>query len=387
MTDTLLVNYEYPPIGAGAANATYHTARALVQLGIHPVVITAAFGESQGVAEEDGVTVYRIPALRRHANKANLLEMATYMISLAMNLRRLYKRQKISRAIVYFSFPCGPIGLLLRFFYKTPYIVSLRGGDVPGTEPGLGIIYWILTPLRRLVFKKSEAVIANSVGLAELSMKADPYPVQVVPNGVDSEFWRPELKSEDQGIFNILFVGRFHPQKNLHFLVREFVIFHKKNPDARLLLVGDGPERDSLKKLALESGVSNDITFAGWAARNELRARYQSANCLVNPSHYEGMPNVLLEAMACGAPVIASNVPGNNEVVQNGKTGLLFEANNSAEFQSSLTLIKDGGNKIREMVQSARARMTNEYDWKSVSRLYLDYFQENRTKTSGGPDT
>lgn len=385
MTDTLLVNYEYPPIGAGAANATYHTARALVQLGIHPVVITAAFGERRGVAEEDGVTVYRIPALRRHANKANLLEMASYMVSLAMNLRRLYKRQQISRAIVYFSFPCGPVGLLLRFFYKTPYIVSLRGGDVPGTEPRLGIIYWFLTPLRRLVFKKSEAVIANSVGLAALSMKADPYPVQVVPNGVDSDYWRPELKSEDQDTFNILFVGRFHPQKNLHFLIREFVIFRKKNPDARLLLVGDGPERESLKQLALESGIGSDITFAGWAARNELRDFYRSANCLVNPSHYEGMPNVLLEAMACGAPVIASDIPGNNEVVKNGDTGLLFEVNNSAEFQSVLALIKDGGNNVRDMVQSARTSMTNEYDWKSVSQQYLDCFP-GRTKKSGGPD-
>ncbi len=384
MSSILLVNYEYPPVGAGAANATYHTARALAETGHHPVVVTAAFGENRGVTREDGVTVIRISALRRQANKASLLEMTSYMVSLTISIGRICKQHQVHRAIIYFSFPCGPIGLILRLFYKTRYIVSLRGGDVPGTEPRLRAIYWLLTPIRRLVFKYSEAVIANSPGLAALSMKADPHLVHVVPNGVDSEYWRPGLKKDENNTFNILFVGRFHQQKNLHFLIRQFVIFHKQNPDARLSLVGDGPDGESLKQLALASGINNDITFNGWAARNELREIYQSAHCLVNPSHYEGMPNVLLEAMSCGAPVIASDVHGNNEVVQHGETGLLFEANNSVELQTSLARIKDGGKEVSELLQHARHKMTVEYDWKSVSQQYLDYFRKGRMKKSRG---
>lgn len=384
MNSILLVNYEYPPIGAGAANATCHTAQAMVSLGFHPVVVTAAFGKNRGIAEDKGVTVIRIPALRRYANKSGFIEMATYMASLTLNLRRIFKRYKIHHAIIYFSFPCGPIGLLLRLFFKTRYIVSLRGGDVPGTEPRLRLMYWLLTPLRRLVFSHSEAVIANSRGLAELSMKTDAHPVHVVSNGVDTEFWRPAGGKGDKGTFDILFVGRFHQQKNLPFLIKEFAVFHQSNPNAHMTLVGDGPELSSLTQQALVNGISENVTWYGWATPHELKELYTSADCLVNPSNYEGMPNVLLEAFACGLPVIASDIIGNNELVEHGETGLLFEAGNSAEFQSSLISMRDGGQEVEKMIRNAREKVINSHTWIAVCQQYLDYFPGRQSTESGG---
>jgi glycosyltransferase involved in cell wall biosynthesis len=373
MSSVLLVNYEYPPIGAGAANATYNTALALVKLGIHPVVVTAAFGKNKGITEEAGVTVIRIPALRRYANKSNVLEMASYMVSLTMNLYRIYKRHQIDRAIVYFSFPCGPIGLFLYLFFDTRYIVLLRGGDVPGTEPKLGLVYWVLTPLRRLVFRFSQAVVANSDGLASLSMKTDPYIVKVIPNGVNTDYWHPVAGTET-GQFKILFVGRLHSQKNVSFLLDEFATFRKCVPNSQLTIVGDGPDRNLLEQQAVDLGIDNNIIWYGWASKQELRGLYQASDCLINPSVYEGMPNVVLEAMASGIPVLASDCIGNSEIIEDLQSGFLFQLDDSPGFQKKLLSIYNHEKKVIEMTISARNKMVNSFSWESVAQQYLGCF-------------
>ncbi len=370
MSSVLLVNYEYPPIGAGAANATYNTALALVKLGIHPVVVTAAFGKNKGITEEEGVSVFRIPAIRRHANKSNVLEMASYMISLTMNLRRIYKTHRIHRAIVYFSFPCGPIGLFLRLFFKTRYIVLLRGGDVPGTEPHLRLTYWVLAPLRRLVFRFSQAVVANSDGLANLSMHTDPYTVKVIPNGVNTDYWHPVAKAEN-GRFKMLFVGRLHSQKNVSFLLDEFATFRKSVPDSQLVLVGEGPDRKLLARQVVDLGIDNNIIWYGWASKQELRGLYQGSDCLINPSVYEGMPNVLLEAMASGTPILASDSMGNNEIVEDMQSGFLFKLGDSPGFQKKLLLIYNRDINVNKMTINARNKMVNSFSWESVAQQYL----------------
>ncbi len=380
MSHILLINYEYPPIGAGAANATFHMANALLELGHIPVVVTTAYDGNPGTLNESGVTVCRIPSRRKHPNKSNLWEMASFMWSLTFNLRRIVHAHHPEGAIIFFSFPCGPIGLVLRRFFDIPYLVSLRGGDVPGTEPRLAWLYWLLTPLRRWVFRQSDAVIANSTGLADLSRRADPYPVKVIPNGVDTDFWSPGDEKSDTGQFNILFVGRFHPQKNLHYLLDEFAIFLKQMPDAQLTLVGDGPDADSLKAHARGKGIDDMVHWRNWSNKQELREYYRSADCLVNPSHYEGMPNVLLEAMACGTRVIASDIPGNNEVIEDGVTGWLYQPADAHGLQT--TLLRLLNTDTSGITEHARRTMTRDYSWRNVGSQYLNSFSTIKPVTS-----
>jgi glycosyltransferase involved in cell wall biosynthesis len=334
------------------------------------VVVTASFGENKGITEEEGITVFRIPALRRHSSKSNMLEMASYMASLTMNLRRIYKKHQIHRAIVYFSFPCGPIGLFLRLFFDTRYIVLLRGGDVPGTEAKLRPVYWVFTPLRRLVFRFSQAIAANSIGLASLSMKADPYTVKVIPNGVNSNFWYPVTKRET-GRFKILFVGRLHSQKNVSFLLDEFATFRKCVPNSQLTLVGDGPDRKLLEQQAVDLRIDKNIVWYGWASKQELRSVYQASDCLINPSVYEGMPNVVLEAMASGIPVLASDSIGNNEIIEDLESGFLFQLGDSPGFQKKLLSIYNHEKKVDEVTRNARNKVLNSFSWEAVAQQYL----------------
>jgi glycosyltransferase involved in cell wall biosynthesis len=369
----LLVTYEYPPAGAGAATAAQAIARQLVQLG-HPVAILT--GRCQGLPrryEENGIVIHRVASLRRAIDRSGILEMATFTFGGLESARTILREHKIEAVIVFFSIPSGPIGLLGRWMFRIPYVVALRGGDVPGAERSLRIVHWILTPIRRAVLRNSLAITANSEGLREMAESADPFPVRMIPNGIDTQLFCPPstVATGAEKSLQLLFVGRFQKQKNLSFLLAEFSQLPKGT--VALHLVGDGPDKEFLQELAAKLGVSPMITWHGWLPRAALRDVYQTCGCLVNPSTYEGMPNVVLEAMACGLPVIASNVPGNNTLVADGKTGFLFEVNDGPGLRNAIMKLRDAEVRLR-LGQAAADRARQFSSWQDVARQYVDLF-------------
>jgi len=367
----LLVNYEYPPIGAGAANATAHIARALVTLGHRPIVLTAAYDSLPARDDVDGILVIRVPAKRARADRSNLFEMATYVASAALALPGVIRTEKPDAAIVFFSMPCGPLGLLARWLADIPYVVSLRGGDVPGTEPGLNFVYSLLAPMRRLVLRKAVAVVANSTGLKALSEAADPVEATVIPNGVDTDFFRPSSTRGDRP-FTFLFVGRFQPQKNLPFLLQAAAALRREAViPFRVVLVGDGPMRSELKRQSSALGLEDVVLWHGWCSKEKLLTHYREADCFLNPSLYEGMPNTVLEAMACSMPVVASNVPGNNAVVLPGETGFLFELSDLPQFVTMMCRLLAEPTMACTMGDTARTRVATDFSWKNVAQRYL----------------
>jgi len=371
----LLINYEYPPIGGGAATATAAIAGHLTALGHVVTVLTSRFGELKGEIMDGGVRIIRCPAIRRRPDRSGLLEMFSYLISAGLSLDSVIQRQRIDGLIVFFSFPCGPLGLLgLR--RRVPYVVSLRGGDVPGNEMALAPLHWLLTPLRRLIFRKSLAVIANSQGLKHMSEQADPHPVQVIPNGVDTAFFCPaENRVPTERPFSFLFVGRFHTQKNLFHLIDQLAFLKNAGVGPFILqLIGDGPQREALQNHARRLGIDSSLIWHGWVNKGHLREIYRGADCLVNPSLYEGMPNVVLEAMACGLPVIASRVAGNDAVVRDQETGLLFNLDEPEALRRDLREMMEDTRRAREMGQRGLALVREEFSWKKAAKAYADLF-------------
>ena len=375
--NVLLINYEYPPIGGGAANATYHIGRCLTNYGHSVTVLTSSFKNKVGCRIEDGICVYRVMALRRYDSLSNMLEMFSYVVSASVALTKILKKHDINVMIVFFSFPCGPLGLLGKLICGVPYVISLRGGDVPGTEKSLAKIHKIFQPLRRLIFRHSKAIIANSEGLRRLAENADPFPVKVIPNGVDTGFFAPpETKPKNNGPFKLLFAGRFQEQKNLFFLLEEMNILAKEIQKVfELHIVGNGPLEESLKKHANSMEIREKIFWHNWCSKDELKKKYQQADCLVNPSLYEGMPNVVLEAMACALPVVASRVAGNENVVKHGETGLLFELNRPKEFRQAVAMIIMDNEQGFRMGQKGRVLVENRFSWNRVAQEYIQLFE------------
>ncbi len=374
----LLVNYEYPPIGAGAANATWYLAEMFAQKQHNVTVLTSSFQEKRGKTLENNVYVYRSLSLRKKQAGSNILEMITFLVSAMFMLPLIIRARKPDGMIIFFSLPCGPLGLLGKKKFGIPYVISIRGGDVPGAEPGLSIIHRILKPLRRKIYKESIAVVAPSEGLKQMAEKADPIRVTVIENGVDTNFFKPSgrhSKRENQEL-NLLFVGRFQKQKNLFFLLQEMGLF-MKNVDMpfRLHMVGDGPQKNDLVRFSQKNGLGKRVVWHGWVNREQLAGIYQQADCLLNLSFYEGMSNVVLEAMAYGLPVIASKVPGNVEVVENNITGFLIDVNSSGQFQRVLEKMVSNPKRFEQMGEKSRNRVETFFAWSQSASKYESLFE------------
>lgn len=370
----LLVNHEYPPVGAGAATATHAMAHALSALGHEVAVLTSSYGDLPASSVEGPVAVKRIRCVRRRADRSNLFEMLTFVLSALFSLRSTLRTHQPNALIIFFSLPSGPVGVVAKLFFGLPYVVSLRGGDVSGLVPELELIHKTLAPLRRFVLKHALAIVANSEGLRELAEAADKYPVQVVPNGVDTEFFQPagpEVLSP-ASVLRILFVGRFQEQKNLNVLFTQLAQLPRGA--FQLHLVGDGPEKQRLRELGEQLGIAGAIQWHGWLPRDDLPAIYQSVDCLVNPSFYEGLPNVVLEAMACRLPVIASNVPGNADLVLDGETGFLFELEKPETLLLALKTLMTNQKLRHEMGFAGSRRAVAEFSWRSVATGYVQLF-------------
>ena len=383
----LLVNYEYPPMGGGAANATWFLARAWARQGHGATVVTAAHRDLPRREERDGVAVFRIPARRRAFFEASIPEMSAFIGSALLHAPSIARRRKIDRVAAFFTIPGGPVGYWLKKALGLPYLVLQRGGDVPGFEPGLDAVHRMLTPFRRALLRASQAVTANDRGLSELSQRADPFPVTVVPNGVDTDFWTPEPRPRGNGNCRFLAGGRLVGQKNIGYLLTEFAgVVHGSGADFQLSIMGDGRDRPQLEHLASVLGIRDRVCWLGWLSKDELRRAYRDADALLNPSLYEGMPNTVLEAMACGLPAVVSDVPGNNTLVTDMKTGLICNLDGRPGLADCLRRIHLNRALLGPLGPAARRHVEEHHSWDVVARCY-DRLFESGPKTGRPPET
>jgi glycosyltransferase involved in cell wall biosynthesis len=365
----LLINYEYPPIGGGSATACQQIARTFAERGHQVVVLTSGIGSLHGTVVEDGVTIVRMRALRKSPHQSGIIEMASYLLLASPHVVKLARAHKIDSTLAFFSVPGGIVARWLHLRAGIPYVVSLRGGDVPGTEPHLAIFYRVLQPLRRDILRHARAVSAPSQGLKELSEKADSFPVQIVPNGINFDLFRPEPERRAK-VPTLLSVGRLHTQKNVDYLLN-LVAALKHKTVVRAQIIGDGPERSRLEAAAAALGIADSVQFDGWLPREAVRKAYQSATFLVHASSYEGMSNVILEALASGLPVAASQIPENAGLIQDGANGFLFDPNGDpGQLVDRISpLFQDQTNWDR-LSAAARATIEKQFSWNHVADLY-----------------
>ena len=371
----LLINYEFPPLGAGAASASKHLGVALSRRGNRVVVLTSAYKQLCGVSEEDGMTVIRVPAWRTSTHRSGIIQMTAYILAGSRHAPRIAQAYQIERVLAFFSIPGGVVARWLQHRRSIPYAVSLRGGDVPGTESGLRVFYKVLTGLRRNIIHHARYVSAPSLGLKQLSEQADPFTVQVIPNGVDCEYFKPGSKSEHPPL-TLLSVGRLHPQKNVACMLEILLAIRNEfDIPATARVIGDGPERKNLEKFAHRHDLSGVVSFEGWLPRTEVAAAYRSATVLVQPSRYEGMSNTILEALASGLPVVASRIPENVELIEPERNGLLFDPNEEvSKIAQAIVGLYERPDLWTQMSIQAREQTTAKYSWDHVAALYENHF-------------
>ncbi len=371
----LLINYEYPPFGGGAGNATRYLASELRQLGHDVAVLTGGKSREEQV---EGVRVIRVGSVRKREDCSSIWEMISFV---SRSILWMMTKEGIGWkfSIIFFGMPCGVLGPVLRIRGGTPYIISLRGGDVPGFEPSLDRLHRFLSPLRRYVYRSSVKVVANSQALAKLSIRSDPFPISIVPNGVEERDFFPIVKpvSSCDDSLSILIASRFHEQKNIPQTIERLARARQHGLQFKLTLIGDGPERDRIQKVIMANDLVDNVTLVGWLSRSHLAAKLQRADCFVSMSRYEGMPNAILEAMACGVPVIASGIAAHEEIINDGIDGYLVDLDSDRALEEILVELWKKPQQARVVGTNACEKVRRCYSWNASAKSYLALMQDS----------
>lgn len=366
----LLINHEYPPIGGGAGNATENLARELAGLGVGVRVITARYGGLPArETTAEGVEIIRIPALRRRRDRSSILEMLSFLASSLVYVPLHAVRWRPAATIAFFGLPAGPSALLARWVSGAPYIVSLRGGDVPGFQySGIGVYHRLTGPVIGSLWRRAAAVVANSEGLADLARRFAPeVAISLIPNGVDAARFVPPAASSPAEAMRLIIVGRLVHQKGIDSLLTAMA---RAGVPLTLQIIGDGEARGELEAQAAALGIAGRVSFAGWLDRAHLPAVYAGADLFVFPSRDEGMPNVVLEAMAAGLPVIGSDIAGNRDLIVPEETGLLVPVNDADALAQALARLQGDPARRQLMGAAGRARVEAHFSWREAARRY-----------------
>ena len=199
--------------------------------------------------------------------------------------------------------------------------------------------------------------------------------IAVVKNGVDVNFFTPISKNDNKES-SILYTGRLVYRKGLIDLVKSAEYVCKECADASFILAGKGALRSTLEKMVHDLKLESKFSFLGFIAQDELIKHYQINTIYVLPSYYEGLPTTILEAMSCGMPVVATGIPGTNEVVVDGETGILVPPKNpKALADAIIKLLKD--EKLRKkMGKAGRKRVEKEFSWEKITRKVVEIYKE-----------
>lgn len=379
----LFFNYEFPPLGGGGANANAYLFKELSKIPTLRIdCVTSAWGpDDQTFAFSDNITLHRLAVGKKELHYWTQREVVTYLRRAHGKATELLQHNHYDGCHAFFGFPSGMLGWLRR--HQIPYLVSLRGSDVPGFNPRFSLQYLALKPLFRQIWRQASFVVANSVGLRSLAHEFEPsIPIQVIPNGIDTaEFYpSPEIPCE-QG--HILCVSRLVARKGVQHLLEAMPCLLRRTPWARLTLVGEGDLALELQKRSVELGLANRVRFRGYVPHEELPSLYRMAQVLVQPSFFEGMSNSVLEAMACGLPIVATGEGGREELFRGNALTAPY-----GESEALANVLADLLENPETMAQMGRqsALIANELSWQAVAEGYFDLYRHMCSIPTGEVD-
>jgi glycosyltransferase involved in cell wall biosynthesis len=374
----MIISFFHPYVG-GAERQAQQLASRLLQKGIMVDVLTRRLPGLAPYEEVDGIPVHRVITIW-HGALASLSYSASAL--------RWLSQHRSDLDVLHCHQPLSPmtIGLIAKALWDKPVLVKLTGG---GSHGNLREIQRLpFTQLRKRMMQRVDRFVAVSgevaTGLHTWGIPADR--IAQIPNGVDTDRFAPSTLEDKQRAREALgleeanqvtiFVGRLSAVKGVDTLLRAWKNVHQVNPNSRLLLLGDGPERTALQVLADELDLGQTLAFCG--AQPDVLPYFQAADLFALPSVSEGLPNALLEAMAAGLPCVASNIGGNVDLISHGDNGLLFQPG-SVEHLTDV-LLRLSGNDIERREFGRRARETVEADY-SLDRVMEKYVELYRRLT------
>ena len=322
------------------------------------------------LSEENGFFIHRItwPKIR-------FVGIIIFWMKICLKIR------KIKPSILHAqSLLCGIPALTAKKILKIPYVVWGQGSDI-----------YLPRKFTRMtskpILQNADGVLALTADMKEKMHKICNRDISVIPNGVDLERFIVSSENERKGnAKTIIFVGRLHPVKGVQYLIEAMAIVHQEMPDAKLVIVGDGDERSRLEELVEKLNLSDCIQFAGRMPQENIPRLMCQADIFALSSLSEGLPVALLEVMAARLPIVATNVGGIPDIVEEGVNGYLVNAKNPNEIADRI-LILLRSDEVRNKISINNREKAKLYTWdKIIGMVEKVYLNVLITGTSGATE-
>lgn len=364
------MNYEFPPLGGGAGDATKTMARALVSRGLTVDVVTMGARGLKPQEIVDGVSVYRVKSLRKKKETAETIEMISFVLAAIPVVLKLTKKNKYDLVHSHFIIPTSILAYILKKIRKLPYLVTVHGSDVPGYNPDRFTFEHLFSrPFLKLIVKDAAVVIPLSdylKGLIERNISSR-CKLKVLSNGIDpNRFSTAAVKNNW-----LLLSGRHLKRKGFQYLFKAAESLELKGWEIHV--AGDGPYRANLVEAA--KSVKVKVVFHGWLDKNstELKTLYEKSKIFVMPSKAENSPISLLEAMNAALAIITANTTGCKEAV--GDTALLVSPEDPDQIKECVSRLVQDQALIERLSLAARQRAREKFSLDQVIDSYLEIYK------------
>jgi glycosyltransferase involved in cell wall biosynthesis len=376
----LFCNYEYPPLGGGGGVVMAALARELARRHSVTVLTSRALG-LPAESLEAGVRVIRVPVFfRKQLAVANFPSMLAYVPAAVMRGLTLRRSGTFDVINTHFVVPTGPAGQVLAQLYGIPNVLSVHGGDLydPSKDSSPHRHAWLRAPIRTLL-RRADALVGQSRNT--LQHIAEIYGVtratRLIPLGIDRP---PRISAASRRRFGIpedafvmATVGRVVARKATGRLVQ--ALRAAARPNAHLLIVGDGPETEAVRKAAHEAELGDRVHLLGQVSDDVKFQALSIADIFVSASQHEGFGLVFLEAMAHGLPVICYDHGGQTDFLSDGQTGFVVPLNDLERFTHGIRILHDEVETRRMMAQRNRA-LAEEYFIDTCAKRYETEFEQ-----------
>ncbi len=329
----------------------------------------------------DKLTVYP-------TNSFSVFSYVFSALKISRHLFNIYKlRKPYSLVVTQDPFITGLIGYLIKYKYKIPLLINCHG-DFFGNS------YWLkenkrnylLLILAHFLIKRCDGIrVVNRLTKLKLiqDQKINSDKIEVIPMPVNLKLFQRQanpalkLKKFEKTIREIylLFVGRLVKVKNIPLLLKAFKKILNNHPKVKLIIIGQGPQKRYCQKLAYSLSIYQHIEWIGWIPYKSLCNYYFKADIVILPSFSESFGRVLVEAGACGKPVVASMTTGAKEVIKNKKTGLLFPINDEESLVRALNYLIIHPEKRRKMGESAYHYIHSRFDYDKTIKQTIIFWQ------------
>lgn len=369
MKIALVAPYDFAYHG-GVANHVTALERQLTALG-HRVVIIAPASKPVTAFGDRFVHIGTPRPMPASGSVARI----TVSVRLANKIKAVLAKEQFDVIHLHEPFMIMLCSAILRYSQTTNIGTFHAAEGKPGYNFGWPISRWILKRRAR----KLQGHIAVSTAAREYHSRYVKADYSIIPNGIDLTHFHTGVEPIAEycdGKINILFVGRLEKRKGLKYLIDAFKKVHRHNPNTRLIIVGPGTRmRPKFEKQVRNAHLADSVVFADCVSYDDLPRYYKTADIFCAPATgQESFGIILLEAMALGKPVVASNISGFAGVLTHEKEGLLVKPKNAAELAKALNrLIDDPA--LREQLGARGLETVKNYGWEKVALRVVEYYR------------